>query len=428
MSLSEKQMLLLDNFMYTDIAPKYENNNLGDVLKQYTDSNGQVSEEMLKEMSVKTSGGISLNEMSDVMNQMLADNTLCSLNIEKTTTEYHGSIRGACFVDEKGNATVAFRGTGGSFDQWYGNFEAYGDVENSSQIAAAEFINSLPYENIDVTGHSNGGNLAMYVAIVCGNKIRKCLAYEGEGFSQEFCDYYADEIEQYKHNITLISASNDPIHSVLINISGITKYVHGDAIFSHGTYILLNKNKFDEDGNFTADSYAEEGMLSKIMFELTLDLAAKSNDLEAGPKVELAADIIGIVFGLCMDHKGDDTWKKAIQKLSKSLAEYEYYSSYGYKNAVLNPHIVINTATMRNHAVQLSVLSSRSKSLDRRMNSLYFHAGFDWNAVRSVATLGSLLKAEVVLDFAGRLDKCASYLNETASDFEKAEREIVGMI
>jgi len=130
-----------------------------------------------------------------------------------------------------------------------------------------------------------------------------------------------------------------------------------------------------------------------------------------------------------------NTAKETISKILNSvkgvlnkLQDWLFKNSSGYKYASTNPYIVIDTDKMKSYAGQLSALSSRSKTLDRRMNSLYFHAGFDWNAVRSVATLGSLLKAEVVLDFAGRLDKCASYLNETASDFEKVEVDIVGMI
>lgn len=108
-----------------------------------------------------------------------------------------------------------------------------------------------------------------------------------------------------------------------------------------------------------------------------------------------------------------------------NFKDWLFKHSEGYKYASANTYIQINTDKMKNYAGQLSALSSRSKSLDRRMNSLYWNLGIEWD---TISNLGRLLKAEVVLDFAGRLDKCASYLNETASDFEKAERDIVGMI
>lgn len=99
----------------------------------------------------------------------------------------------------------------------------------------------------------------------------------------------------------------------------------------------------------------------------------------------------------------------------------------GYKYANENPYIVINTNTMNSYATQLANLSQRAKALDGRMNSLYWHAGFDWNVARAISNLGTLLKAEVVLDFAYRLDKNVSYLRVTAQEFENVEREIAGM-
>ena len=97
----------------------------------------------------------------------------------------------------------------------------------------------------------------------------------------------------------------------------------------------------------------------------------------------------------------------------------------GYKYADSNPYIVINTNTMSNYADQLERLSRRAKSLDRRMNSLYWKLGIEWD---TIANLGRLLKAEVVLDFAYRLDKNVNYLRTTASEFDRVEREIGNMV
>lgn len=94
----------------------------------------------------------------------------------------------------------------------------------------------------------------------------------------------------------------------------------------------------------------------------------------------------------------------------------------GYKYATANPYIEINTSTMRTYASTLHSLSSRAKSLDRRMNSLYWQLGIDWS---TIINLGKLLSAGIILDFAYRLDKCANYLETTATDFENAEKDIM---
>ena len=117
-----------------------------------------------------------------------------------------------------------------------------------------------------------------------------------------------------------------------------------------------------------------------------------------------------------------DVIMREIDQLLNNVAQWFYRRSAGYSYAAANPYIVVDTTTMRTYASSLSALSRRAKNLDSSMNSLYRTLGIDWS---SIATLAALLKAEVVLDFAGRLDKCADYLNQTAEDFENVERTLI---
>lgn len=454
MTLSEEELLLLSAFMYTDISVNSKGETVHNAIKDYIDNPNKISE-------LELSGDLK-NEPEhalEILKAMDENKNISSLRIDATTDEKHGSIRAACFVDKEGQATVAFRGTGGSYRQWNNNFEAYGDIANDTQVDSAEFINSLPYDSIDVTGHSNGANQAMYNAIVYPDKIRRCICFEGEGVSQEFIndDDNLDKILKNSWKIKNICADNDFNNGILIDISGETVYLPSNnnllfGVFSHGTYGLWKTNKengnFDKMGNFKASSYVDRSWYCYAITGLTASLSSLSNVPIVGSCLELVADMIGITVGLVMDHTWDSA-KLALRDAIKSLSEFALGLFGDPKNTVLsavkalnnildvvsyslskryaeeNPYIVIDTDKMKNYAGQLSALSSRSKSLDRRMNSLYWNLGIDWD---KIANLGRLLKAEVVLDFAGRLDKCASYLNETASDFEKAEREIVGMI
>lgn len=452
MSLSDKELLLLDCFMYSDIAPKSNGKSINDIYETYSKNGKPLTAADLDK--VQFSGDMDAEKMADVINQMHNDPKMNSLRIDGVTPEYKGSIRGACFVDEKGNATVAFRGTGGSFDQWYGNTEAYGDVSNNTQDAAVDFINSLPYNNIEVTGHSNGANMAMFVTIVCsGKKIKKCKCFEGEGFSDEFCEKYKDEIKQKRGKIEQVSAYNDPIHRILKRVAGKEKYVNGGkGPFSHGCYNILKNNDFDKNGNFSSDCYRNESSLWAWV-DLTEKLADWSDIPIVGSTLEYTADFLGIIAGLVFDRKDIDAWKKGLTKLVESFVGYKinlivdvvnvldkiykgientikkiemwlYTQSSGYKYATANPYIDINTTTMKQYAVQLRTLSSRSKKLDGKMNSLYWHLGIEWD---TIANLGRLLKAEVILDFAGRLDKCATYLEKTADDFNNVEDSLLNI-
>lgn len=108
----------------------------------------------------------------------------------------------------------------------------------------------------------------------------------------------------------------------------------------------------------------------------------------------------------------------------KKLQDWMFKHSSGYKYATANPYIDINTTTMKQYAGQLRTLSSRSKKLDSKMNSLYWNLGIEWD---TIANLGKLLKAEVILDFAYRLDACASYLETTATDFDNVEGSLLNI-
>ena len=449
MYLSDKELLLLDCFMYSDIAPNSNGKTINDIFNAYSKNGKSLTAADLK--SVSFSGDMDAEKMADVMNQMHNNPRLNSLKVNGVTPEYKGSIRGACFVDENGSATVAFRGTGGSFDQWYGNTEAYGDISNESQKAAADFINSLPYNNIEVTGHSNGANMAMFVTIVCGTKIKQCKCFEGEGFSKEFLKKYKKEITENKHKIAQTSAYNDPIHRIMKRIAGKENYVNGGkGPFSHGCYNMLKNNKFDENGDFSNDSYRRESILWTWV-DRTDELAEMSDVPIIGSTLEYVADFLGVIVAVGFDRKDIDSWKKGLEKLVesyvdykinltidtitildniyndientlKSLAEWLYHNSTGYKYSSANPYISVDTTSMSLYASQLRNLSRRSKSLDWKMNSLYWQMGIDWN---SLAKLGKLLKVGVNLDCAGRLDMCANYLESTANEFNDVEQGLL---
>lgn len=113
-----------------------------------------------------------------------------------------------------------------------------------------------------------------------------------------------------------------------------------------------------------------------------------------------------------------------IASFINNFKEWLFKNSAGYKYASANPYISINTTTMKQYAGQLRSLSSRSKKLDGKMNSLYWQLGIEWD---TIANLGRLLKAEVILDFAGRLDKCATYLEKTADDFNNVEGSLLNI-
>ncbi len=458
MSLSEKELLLLDCFMYADIAPYSTRKQLSDVLDDFVDpKTGTVTAEKLNDYiisdnkKIQFSGDMDAEKMADVMNQMRESEALMKLKITHVTEEYEGSIRAACFYDaDTQKATVAFRGTGGSYQQWSNNLEAYGDVSNPTQRDAVAFIKSLPYTDIDVTGHSNGGNQAMYVTIVCGNKVTRCVSFEGQGVSEEFFQQYGPLIAEHKDKIKNINAYNDPVNTLLPSIAGETIYVKSNnSLFSHGAYTILIANEFDTDGNFSDDSIIEQSRLCKLLHTVTVSLASYSDIPIAGNLLEYITDFSGIVVGLVIsgDFSKLDGWYKAFTDYVKSNAEYllglakdvknivddaitfvhttyktlkDWYNrnfNIGYQYSLSHPRLVVNTYKLEQYAQQLRDVNKRINKLDKRLDALYWKVG--------LLGLWNLMQADLFTGYSWRLNQCADYLSDTADEFENIENELL---
>lgn len=456
MPLSEQDLLLLCCFLYSDLTPRSGNgDSLKDMVEEFVDpKTGEVSLERIKNSGIQFSGDLDAASFKKVLEDMRKSDALMNLKLMKTSPEYEGSIRAACFVDANtGKATVAFRGTGGSYQQWYNNFEGYGDLSQETQDAAAAFIMSLTYNDIDVTGQSNGGDQAMYVSIVCADKISRCVSYEGQGFSKEFTGTYAEEIERNKDKIKNICAKKDFVSALLFNIAGETVYVPSDSdllggTFSHGAYGLYTANKETLEkngGNFPESAYVEQILYCKAIHILTVYLSEHSDSPFTGPAIELFADVAGILVGLIINKN----WKnpmnllRAFDDLIIAIRDFEIselkdciaaireirnrvmnwiinkVSSVGdYASA--NPQITVDTYKLRNYAQRLQTANRRIATLDARLDSLYWRVG--------LLGLWDLMQADLMTGYSWRLLRAASYLNDTASDFDAIEKELMSAL
>lgn len=154
------------------------------------------------------------------------------------------------------DAVVAFWGTT-TADEWYDNVIAGHESEDGSlyQNYALDYINNVDsrYKNITVTGHSKGGNKAQYVALM-SDRVDRCVAFDGQGFSKAFIEEHADLINAKKDNITLISSNYDVVNAMLFSIAGNILYVDSSDVpreyladnffYYHKPSILLNEDGY----------------------------------------------------------------------------------------------------------------------------------------------------------------------------------------
>lgn len=146
-----------------------------------------------------------------------------------------------CFQDKEKNAYVIYRGTDG-YTAWMENVEAVCVSETDYQRKALSFFESIPdlenFNDIQLSGHSKGGNMVQYITIVSdyANLISHAVTYDGQGFSLEFFQKYENRISQNAGKIVSYSADYDIVNALLYQLEIERHYIKS---------AVLSKNPFD---------------------------------------------------------------------------------------------------------------------------------------------------------------------------------------
>lgn len=205
------------------------------------------------------------------------------------TNQYNGFY--ACIIETSPyDAVVAFRGSEG-MDHFtkmkYDWIDADLGLLNSTcttQQAECEcfLLEYKPmlekYKHITLTGHSLGGNLAEYGAVISckislDNFISECISFDGPGFSNEFLKFYEKEIKTICNKIrhyrwSLIGALLFDLPEVTYdfysvdNKSNMRDKIDMNKLTRHDTKYL----KFDEKNYLIPNT--QDG-LSKIMSKIS---------------------------------------------------------------------------------------------------------------------------------------------------------------
>lgn len=299
--LTERQLLLLNNLMY------------------YAGSSEQVS---IAEIAMKAqenalnypddgsfSGGFESKamQMEEIAGEILKDPVLCELQVTKSI--HSEGVHAACVVDSAGNATVTIRGTGGTYEAWSDNLEGAYGTGTEVQLEFGEFMETVAaqYDNITVTGHSKGGNLAQYATVTMGDEIDRCVSFDGQGFSSEFCETYADEIQANQHKIKSVNSKDDYVNILLESIAGETVYLeYSEGTDAHSSYGLWKGNERENGGGImNADgeysNTVEQSELMQGLDEFVHVLTDCVNNLPDAMEhsiVDFLGSVVGMVFAV----------------------------------------------------------------------------------------------------------------------------------
>ena len=274
--LTDEQLMILDNLIYLrEIASGRDDlRNVSDFVNYITLPDGSINETKIR--AAEQEAKIATLEAAgqyDAANEVRAiavedfeveaiDNgsyqkaidmvknqdALMNLEIAYTSGDYKRSLmsQGAdeyctdgltavCFKDKENNAYVIYRGTDG-YTAWSENVQAATVADTDYQQLALNFFESIPelesVQDIQLSGHSKGGNMVQYVTIVSAYSylISHTVTYDGQGFSLEFFNKYASNILENSGKITSYSSEYDIVNALLYQLNIERHYVESSII------------------------------------------------------------------------------------------------------------------------------------------------------------------------------------------------------
>ena len=320
MALTAEQVLLLNNLMYmSNKSP----------LTSAEHSEGQSIGEWLSKVDVSqidegTDYGSLMTgkDWKNIIQAVQNDDTLSNMTIATTHTDTAGGGgQSAIFVSEStGDAVVAFRGTAG--DEWADNFIGGNVTDTPHQQNALEWYQSAYQENgldgyeITITGHSKGGNKAKYITLL-DDTVDHCVSFDGQGFSDEFMEKYANQIADRQGLIENHNVDYDYVN-ILLNDVGETTYYQGFDLGeggfaeNHCPNTFLN---FDENGNFTIEVNPNgQGPEMKALDEFLNNLIRSMPEGQQTETLECfgqladyffsgdKSDMLGFIMDLCTEY------------------------------------------------------------------------------------------------------------------------------
>ena len=115
--------------------------------------------------------------------------------VNKIDLEKEMQFSAVTFLPGDGSTLVTYRGTDDTLVGWKENFNMSFLPVVPAQTAATAYLNAASKTSvgpIKVTGHSKGGNLAVYAAVHCEDdvkpRIQAVWSNDGPGFSKEFLE------------------------------------------------------------------------------------------------------------------------------------------------------------------------------------------------------------------------------------------------
>lgn len=419
-NLNDQQNLLLTQLSYSS-----------DVLKDV--ENGTTLSEL---------AGTVKDEKTKKILKELCDAGLGELRIKEVGNDSVTGFGAIAFTDNDGNTGFSFRGTDGvkleSLNDWGDNITAMltGTSVQSAQAEAFFDANRDPSGNNYLYGHSKGGELSESVYVNNYSDVKGVHLLNPQPINPySLTPNQRAAMQSDKVDIVIIEGDYVWFLGKLPSYGNIRIAEGEDGKNSH-LYESI-KNMYDDSGNIKPGNqpwweyvgyFAISMGLSSLQrtgsqIGLVYNCVVRVIDYVKNDVIPKAKEFITWVadgvkkFGNDLKEFADDLKNFLSSTVDKAKDWYNRNLNAGFKYASANPQIVVDTQRLRNYAERMKSVNKRISTLDGRLDALYWRVG--------LLDLWKLMQADLLTGYSWRLNRCISYLNETAADFENAEKALL---
>ena len=484
---------------------------LGDAYKSLVQhSDGKVTVftlEELKQEAIRLQPDINLDNLNCLSKEQMQTWSIAAVRDTNSDTGFYG-----CVIDTgDGNAIVAYRGSEGMGSDASGmanlqhdwveadlgilNSDGGNKTTNQYQEAKAflsdeSFKSTInKYNNVTLTGHSLGGNLAAFSMIVAdecgvGYNFERCVSFDGPGFSDEFIDHYKDaiakqssKIDHYKwsfvgsilhplpgENGKFIKVTPESISNFLSG--GFTRHSTSSIDFTEDGYVQEGKQDFiaviTEKFTRLADAlpapigdtlsgiigsgllfgFEHKGITITAIAAFAISHPVVTAKVVAFALVVLTVEYVGehfetwinnVVDFACNAFNTAKNWTKekiaefcnGVKQTVNGIVEW-YKSNFDQSYKDAQNYLACNTVICL-HTYDLHSLAERLWAINGRLESLDHRLDNLYKQVKWT-DLWNLLRADFKVGWSSKINSCANCLNDTANRFESAEQQILGLM
>ena len=258
--------------------------------------------------------------------------------ISKICTKEEIQFCGMCFVLNKKECCIAYRGTDDTLVGWKEDFNMSFNTPIPSQIESVKYLDSVGLrasKTIYVCGHSKGGNLASYAALFACKKVKKKIAtvhsFDGPGFRSDFLENIEEEdiklkTTKYLPQSSIIGMIYDSVgECVAIKSDGKGIYQHDAFKWNVLGDKFLIAEKLDKSSTDTHDLLNKwtKSMSKEERIEFVEALYKLITVNESATLSDIASDKFKFILGII---KSDGKTKKVFLSAINRLIKEKYFS------------------------------------------------------------------------------------------------------